>query len=72
MKKYIVSLIFIIIGIGCGVAYNIIGSEIAADGTLVEPFFLIPFSFIFCLIGLIIAMVVTIKSFVLKSKVVKK
>lgn len=42
MKKYLLNLIpFIIAGI-CFLAYNVIGSEVLADGTLSEPFFLIP------------------------------
>lgn len=52
-KKYF----FIIIPFGlsfcCFVTYNIIGSEIAPDGTLVEPFFLIPMGFLFFAIGII-------------------
>lgn len=42
MKKYLISAILVLIGIACFISYNIIGSEIAADGTLIEPFFLIP------------------------------
>ncbi len=44
MKKYLVSLISIFISIVCIITYDIIGSEVLADGTLVEPFFLIPYS----------------------------
>jgi len=39
MKKYLLNLIPFIITIGCVVTFNIIGSEVAPDGTLVEPFF---------------------------------
>ena len=53
MKKYILNLIPFIIGTGCFVAFSIIGSEVAPDGTLVEPFFLIPLGFIFFFVGII-------------------
>ena len=46
MKKYLISAILVLIGIACFISYNIIGSEIAADGTLIEPFFLIPIGFL--------------------------
>ncbi|RDY23199.1 DUF3955 domain-containing protein [Romboutsia maritimum] len=53
MKKNILNLIPFIMGIGCLLAFNFIGSEVASDGTLVEPFFLIPFAYILFLIGII-------------------
>jgi len=37
----------------CFVAYNIIGAEVLPDGTLVEPFALIPIGYIFILMFLI-------------------
>lgn len=46
MKKYLISAILVLIGIACFISYNIIGSEVAADGTLIEPFFLIPIGFL--------------------------
>jgi hypothetical protein len=39
----------------CGVAYNAIGSYIAPDGTLVEPFGLIPLAWLFAFLGAIFA-----------------
>ena len=68
MKKKFLILIPFIIGIGCVVAYSIIGSEIAPDGTLLEPFYLIPMSFLFMTIGIILVLAVNIVSFVRKSK----
>lgn len=56
MKKNILNtlnLIPFIIVVGCGLAYNMIGSEIAADGTLVEPFFLIPIGYLALFVGII-------------------
>lgn len=57
MKKNILILIPFILGLGCFISYNIIGSEVAPDGTLVEPFFLIPISYLFMLIGIIASIV---------------
>lgn len=45
----------IVASIGCGVAYQIIGSYVAPDGTLVEPFALIPLSFLSGFIALLCA-----------------
>lgn len=42
VEKYIPAIIPFILGIGCFVAYGIIGSEIIPDGVLKEPFFLLP------------------------------
>ncbi|WP_313019664.1 DUF3955 domain-containing protein [Acetoanaerobium noterae] len=39
--------------ISCNIAYNSIGSYVAADGTLVEPFGLIPIGWIFALLSLL-------------------
>jgi len=35
----------------CAIAYNLIGSRIAADGMLVEPFYLIPIFWLLAVIG---------------------
>ena len=37
--------------LACGVAYNVIGSYVAADGTLVEPFGFIPLAWLFAILG---------------------
>lgn len=60
MKKYIFSLVSFIIGIACMMAFNIIGSEIAPDGRLIEPFYLIPVGFFFVFIAVISALIVTL------------
>lgn len=57
MKKNILILIPFILGLGCFICYNLIGSEIAPDGTLIEPFFLIPMSYLFMLIGIIASII---------------
>jgi len=53
MKKYLLFLIPCIAGLVCFVSYSIIGSEVASDGTLLEPFFLIPIGFLLIAIGII-------------------
>lgn len=68
MKKYILSLISFLIGVGCFVGYSIIGSEVAADGTLVEPFFLIPIGYLFIFVGIVGALVSAVLDHFKKSK----
>lgn len=51
-----------IAGLGCMVAFSIIGSSVADDGTLVEPFFLIPIAWLFFLSGGILGIAVFIKN----------
>ena len=52
MKRAAIALI--IAGLGCFVAFSVIGSEVAEDGTLVEPFFLIPIAWLLFLTALIL------------------
>lgn len=53
MKNYILALIPFILGVGCLVSFNTIGSKVAADGTLVEPFYLLPMVYTFLTISII-------------------
>ena len=46
--------VFFILAIITGVSYAAIGQEIAADGTLVEPFALIPLTYLATLIGVVL------------------
>jgi|LGOV01.1.fsa_nt_gb thiol:disulfide interchange protein len=71
MKKYSVSIVLLLIGVGCGLAYNMIGSEIAADGRLVEPFFLIPFSYFFIVLGLLSFIIIGMIALIKKHKQLK-
>lgn len=68
MKKYLFASLSFIIGLGCFIAYRIIGSEIAPDGTLIEPFFLIPMGYLFFAIGIMIVLVVSVVSLYRKIK----
>ncbi len=49
-------------GLGCFVAFAAIGSNVAEDGTLVEPFFLIPIGWLLLFTGGILAIATFIKS----------
>jgi hypothetical protein len=51
----------ILAGLGCVIAYSAIGSSVAEDGTLVEPFFLIPIAWILILSGGMLAIALFIK-----------
>ena len=68
MKKYLLNLIPFILTALCFVAYNLIGSEVLPDGTLSEPFFLIPISWFFFLIGVAWLTINIILSFIHKIK----
>ena len=46
--------IFFLLAIIMGLSYGAIGQEIAADGTLVEPFALIPLTYLATLIGAVL------------------
>lgn len=58
-NRYLFSVIPIILGIRCVVVYRIIGSEIVPDGTLIEPFFLIPIGWFFILAGAVAGLIAT-------------
>lgn len=67
MKKYALNLIPFVIGLGCFIAFNIIGSKVLPNGTLDEPFFLIPIACMFFAIG-IVGVIGRLISFYIKSK----
>jgi len=56
-KSFLLAVISLLLGLGCWVAYAIIGSEVAENGTLVEPFFLIPLGYLFIAFGLVVGIV---------------
>lgn len=62
MKKYLIAFIPVIAGILCWVAFLVIGSEVAPDGTLLEPFFLIPIGYLLFACGVIIAVAIKVIS----------
>ena len=56
MKKYLILLPFLI-SFGCAISYNVIGSRVLADGTLDEPFFLVPIECFFFLLGILLLLI---------------
>lgn len=60
MKKYLFSIILGAVSLACFTAFNLIGSKVLPDGTLSEPFFLIPIGFLFAAIAVISAIGVCI------------
>ena len=62
MKKYLLSIISIGVSAICFILFQVIGSEILADGTLREPFFLIPIAYLFIIIAFISIIIVFIKN----------
>lgn len=68
MRKYILNILPFFIGIGCIIAFNLIGSDIAPDGTLNEPFYLIPLAYVFFIIGIIVILVKVIRNCIIKKQ----
>lgn len=68
MKKFIPAIVFIVLALLCGVIYNIIGQTVLPDGTLQEPFFLIPFTFLFILLGILSFIIAAIMKCVQKCR----
>jgi hypothetical protein len=68
MKKYLLASTPILLGVVCLIIYSLIGSRVAPDGTFVEPFFLIPLSYLFVFIGIISVLFVAIISMFKKVK----
>jgi hypothetical protein len=59
MKRAAIALI--LSGLACVVAFEVIGSSVNEDGTLVEPFFLIPIAWLLFLSGTVLAIATFIK-----------
>jgi hypothetical protein len=59
MKRAAIALI--LSGLACVVAFEVIGSSVNEDGTLVEPFFLIPIAWLLFLSGVVLAFATFIK-----------
>lgn len=62
MKKYRYSIVCLIITLLCILLYSLIGSKVLQDGTLEEPFFLIPIGYLFLFIAIISAVFVKLKN----------
>jgi len=62
MKKYLISILAIVSGVICHITFWIIGSEVASDGVLVEPFALIPVGYMFYAFGAVLGIYTFIKN----------
>ncbi|ABX43455.1 DUF3955 domain-containing protein [Lachnoclostridium phytofermentans] len=54
--------------VACPILFNIIGSKVLEDGTLVEPFALIPLAYLFLLITIISGIIIALKSRIKRMK----
>ncbi|MGE6365996.1 DUF3955 domain-containing protein [Bacillus paramycoides] len=68
-KKYLLASSPIFLGVLCIIMFNIIGSEVKPDGTLVEPFFLILLAYLFAFSGVMAILFVAIFSMFRKKQV---
>lgn len=57
-----IALIPLLLGLGCLVSFLIIGTEMAPDGTIEEPFGLIPMGYFFLSLGTLAVIVLFIQS----------
>lgn len=71
MKKYIFASTPIILGVLSFLIFMMKGSNVAPDGTLEEPFFLIPIGFLLLFIGFICVVGVALISVIKKTQYVK-
>lgn len=55
------AIVLIVAALGCFIAFSVIGSEVAEDGTLVEPFFLIPVAWLLLSTGGMLAIATFIR-----------
>ncbi|SCC54196.1 Uncharacterized protein BC0861_05732 [Bacillus mobilis] len=66
-KKYLLASSPIFLGVLCIIMFNIIGSEVKPDGTLVEPFYLIPLAYLFTFTGIVAILCVALFSVIRKK-----
>lgn len=69
-KKYLLASTPIFLGVLCLIISSLIGSRVEPDGTLVEPFFLIPLSYLIVFSGMISLLFVAIVSMIKKVKII--
>lgn len=68
MKKYLIPSILILLSFICMIAYKLIGVEVAADGVLVEAFWLIPVGDLLLFVWVIWSIVLFVKNLIKKKK----
>lgn len=69
MKKYLIASTPIFLGVICLIAKAIIGSNVASDGTLEEPFFLIPVGFLLFFLGIVLVIGMALISMFKKTQI---
>ncbi|MFD2115882.1 DUF3955 domain-containing protein [Paenibacillus yanchengensis] len=69
-KKYMFAITPIMLGLVCFISKAAVGSYVADDGTLVEPFFLLPIGFLLLFSGIIATLFVAISSLRKRNKTV--
>ncbi len=67
-KKHLLASTLIFLGIICIISFYMIGSKVEPDGTLVEPFFLVPLSILLVFSGITALLLMAIISVVKKSR----
>ena len=61
LRKYLVPLLLLLLGLACHAAFRIIGAEIAPDGRLVELFFLLPIGYLLYALSIIASLIILIR-----------
>jgi hypothetical protein len=61
MKKYTFAIVLFLLGAGLLITFRLIGAEVAQDGTLIEPFWMVPLGYLLITIAVISAIVIKIK-----------
>ena len=67
MKKLTLPLTIFFCGLILIIVFNIIGSKVKANGSVVEPFFLIPIGSLLLFVGFIWSLIALLKFFVNKK-----
>lgn len=62
MKKYRLPLFLLLLAMSSVTAFSLIGSEVQPDGTLVEPFFLVPLAYLFLTSSIVSAIAIGLRS----------
>lgn len=68
MRYFIGPMITAGFGVVCLVVFNVVGAEVLEDGTLSEPFFLIPLSMILLLVSFLWCIIALIYKTIKKKK----
>ncbi|MGE7024421.1 DUF3955 domain-containing protein [Solibacillus cecembensis] len=71
MKKYVIASTPILLGVICIIAKVFIGGNVAVDGRLEEPFFLLPIGFLLFFLGIVSLAGVALISMFKKTQVSK-